>query len=195
MPKAIVVSELETTLKEPLPEIVIFDEKTAGPDDGSETEIRSKLAQKSAVELPEESMEVDQDDEAIEFIDVIKNLGKSSGADKTLCNNFIELTKAEQKGLKSLKENSCENNIQQIKAQNCVQEILSNRLKLQHFFKCMCVTCSFTSDNATDFKNHLIETHAGKNSLFITKLHIPRNTNESCTFIFFGTLGHQDSTY
>ena len=147
---------------------MIFDEKTAGP----ETEIRSKLAQKSAVELPEESMEVDQDDEAIEFIDVIKNLGKSSGADKKLCNNFIELTKAEQKGLKSLKTN-CENNIQQIKAQNCVQEILSNCLKIQHLFKCMCVTCSFTSDNATDFKNHLIETHAGKKFTFIAKLYIP----------------------
>ena len=146
---------------------MIFDEKTAEPDKGPETEIRSKLAQKSAVELPEESMmEVDQDDEAIEFIDVIKNLGKSSGADKTLCNNFIELTKAEQRGLKSLKENTCENNIQQIKAQNCVQEILSNRLKIQHFFKCMCVTCSFTSDSASDFKNHLIETHAGKNQFF-----------------------------
>ena len=142
---------------------MIFDEKTAGP----ETKIRSKLAQKSAVELPEESMmEVDQDDEAIEFIDVIKNLGKSSGADKKLCNNFIELTKAEQKGLKSLKTN-CENNIQQIKAQNCVQEILSNCLKIQHLFKCMCVTCSFTSDSATDFKNHLIETHAGKNSFLL----------------------------
>ena len=97
---------------------------------------------------------------------MIKNLGKSSGADKALCNNFIELTKAEQKGLKSLKE-SCENNIQQIKAQNCVQEILSNRLKLQHFFKCMCVTCSFTSDSAIDFKNHLVETHAGKNPFLL----------------------------
>ena len=65
-----------------MPEIVIFDEKTAGPDKGPETEIRSKLAQKSAVELPEESMEVDQDDEAIEFIDVIKNLGKFEGGYK-----------------------------------------------------------------------------------------------------------------
>ena len=146
---------------------MIFDEKTAGPDDGSETEIRSKLAQKSAVELPEESMEIDQEDEAIEFIDVIKNLSKSSGADNKLCNNFIELTKAEQKGLKSLKAKNCEDNIQQIKAQNCVQEILSNRLKLQHLFKCMCLTCSFTSDNATDFKNHLIETHAGKNPFLL----------------------------
>ena len=165
---------------------MIFDEKTAGPDDGAETETRSKLAQKSAVELPEESMmEVDQDDEAIEFIDVIKNLGKSSGADKTLCNNFIELTKAEQKGLKSLKTN-CEENIQQIKAQNCVQEILSNRLKLQHLFKCMCVTCSFTSDSATDFKNHLIETHAGKKLTFTFYFYCkvicpkyPKNTNET----------------
>ena len=169
---------------------MIFDEKTAGP----ETEIRSKLAQKSAVELPEESMmEVDQDDEAIEFIDVIKNLGKSSGADKTLCNNFIELTKAEQKGLKSLKTN-CEENIQQIKAQNCVQEILSNRLKLQHFFKCMCVTCSFTSDSATDFKNHLIETHAGKKFTFIAKLYIPSTLKKQIDiesfFLQIGVLGH-----
>ena len=167
---------------------MIFDEKTAGPDDGPETEIRSKLAHKSAAELPEESMEVDQDDEAIEFIDVIKNLGKSSGADKTLCNNFIELTKAEQKGLNSLKTN-CEENIQQIKAQNCVQEILSNRLKLQHFFKCMCVTCSFTSDSATDFKNHLIETHAGKKFTFIAKLYIPstlkKQMNLELFWVFF----------
>ena len=140
--------ELETTLKEPLPEIVIIDE--ASDADGPEKEIRSKLAE-SAVELPAESMDIDQE-EAIEFINVIKNIGKSAD---DACNNFIELTKAEQKGLKSIKHDKT----RQMKAQNCVQEILSNREKLLHFFKCMCITCSFTSDNAQDFKNHLIEIH------------------------------------
>ena len=111
-------------------------------------EIRTKFAQ--SVENVE-SMEIDdKDHDALEFIDVIKNIGK------TACNDFIDLTKAEQKGLTSLRHDK----IQQIKAQNCVQEILTNREKLQHFFKCMCITCSFTSDNAQDFKNHLLEKHA-----------------------------------
>ena len=134
--------DLKMSLNEPLPEIIIDVEPY-------ETESKIDFSKVTA-DNDENTVETD----ILDFIDVVKTISKDS--DKNVLDTFQTISKSETKGILSLKTDP----VQDLKSSQSVQEILVNPEKLQHLFKCMCHTCSYTSDNASEFKQHLNDQHA-----------------------------------
>lgn len=128
--------ELAKVLKEPLPDIVF--------NEGSQEQL---------LDLKEKYQEVNETDaatELLDFIDVVKTISDKPSIE----DHFTSLTRQENKGLLH------QDPVLFHKSQSSIQEIYSQPYKLQHLFKCMSFHCSFTSDSAQEFKDHLNQMHS-----------------------------------
>ena len=131
-------SDLEEVLKQPLPEILL----SSSP---------CKSSRNFQDIIIDEDLE-NEEDNTQDLVDVIKSMiSEQTEVDKKSTMKTLDLSKAESKGLKSLSCNFGN------KDQKDIQIMMQN---VQNLFKCMSQFCSFTTNLAHEFKNHLYEVHS-----------------------------------